>query len=188
MRTPTIGLVASLIYVSSDGLPLYFPQEIEAEAIALTETSVTEDGIDWPISGRIVGGEQVRPGTYPFFVRIDKEGSQHCGGSLISSDVVLTAGNEATYCIDYYLDQCLSMNTGRVAVGSFVYRTRSIVLSNAILSSASQHTALPAIFRLRLLMVTITVNPTVFHAQLFKRSSILVSTYRHLQTTLCSSY
>jgi secreted trypsin-like serine protease len=54
--------------------------------------------------GRIVGGKEARPGTYPFFVWIDKEGSQHCGGSLILSDVVLTAGNEATFCIDFCCD------------------------------------------------------------------------------------
>jgi Trypsin len=97
------------MYVSSEGIPLYFPREIETKAMALTETSGfdTEDGIEGSILERIVGGEQTRPGAYPFFVRIDNEGSQHCGGSLISSDVVLTAGNDITYCVDY-LNECLS--------------------------------------------------------------------------------
>ena len=51
-----------------------------------------------PPSGRIVGGRDARPGSWPWAVRIsirapDYRISQQCGGSLISETWVLTAAH-----------------------------------------------------------------------------------------------
>ena len=45
------------------------------------------------ITPRIVGGTRVANGKYPYFVRIDKNYSPACGGSLVAPDVVLTAAH-----------------------------------------------------------------------------------------------
>ena len=47
-----------------------------------------------PLQSRIIGGQQAPLGAYPFFATVywnDISGVK-CGGSLIHSDVVLTAG------------------------------------------------------------------------------------------------
>lgn len=42
---------------------------------------------------RIVGGVAAGENTYQFFTRVDTSGYPYCGGSLVASDVVLTAGH-----------------------------------------------------------------------------------------------
>ncbi|KAM3499172.1 hypothetical protein MY10362_007553 [Beauveria mimosiformis] len=41
----------------------------------------------------IIGGQVPNNGSAPFTISIRKEGAHNCGGSLISKDVVLTAGH-----------------------------------------------------------------------------------------------
>lgn len=45
------------------------------------------------ISPCIVGGSTVRKGEYPFFVRVNHNWYPTCGGSLVTPDVILTAGH-----------------------------------------------------------------------------------------------
>lgn len=46
------------------------------------------------IDRRVVGGEVAQDGEFTFIVNIyDKEGLQYCGGSLLDSKTVLTAGH-----------------------------------------------------------------------------------------------
>lgn len=42
---------------------------------------------------RIVGGVAAAPNQYQFFTRIDSNDNPYCGGSLVSSDVIMTAGH-----------------------------------------------------------------------------------------------
>ena len=43
--------------------------------------------------GRIIGGTTAKEGSFPFFVRIDNNVQNICGGSLIAPDIVLTAAH-----------------------------------------------------------------------------------------------
>ena len=66
-------------------------------------------------SSRIVGGELVRPGTYPWFTMLlyienGEENFQSCGGSLVSPEWVLTAN----HCIDDDM-----RTNGAVRIGAF---------------------------------------------------------------------
>jgi len=77
-------VLTALSKASSQDEPLPFPEAIETKAHEVVLMS-------W--LARIIGGTPVQAGVYPFFVRLDRNGQNVCGGTLIAPDLVLTAAH-----------------------------------------------------------------------------------------------
>ncbi|XP_046994232.1 trypsin beta-like [Schistocerca americana] len=77
------------------------------------------------LDGRIVGGEPVDISQFPWQVSLQEFGSHSCGGSIISSTWVLTAG----HCIVGYSADMLSVRTGSSIrnSGGTVYDVSSVI-------------------------------------------------------------
>ena len=86
---------------------------IKSTSAKKEESSTNDDTTDF--DPRIVGGELVTAGTYPWFTMLlymqnGNERRQTCGGSLVAPEFVLTAN----HCVDAGL-----RNNGAVRVGAF---------------------------------------------------------------------
>lgn len=46
-----------------------------------------------PVSGRIVGGHEARPGSWPWMAMLVENGKQVCGGSIMNENYILTASH-----------------------------------------------------------------------------------------------
>jgi hypothetical protein len=67
--------------------------DIKPDLMGFLDGTVTDTGYSKnEASSRIIGGNVVTPGDFPFFVYLDLGGGFFCGGSLIHDDIVLTAG------------------------------------------------------------------------------------------------
>ena len=100
--------------IAESTIPQYYPTTLNLEALVEEEEeeSLASNSLE---EGKIVGGTQSEFGAYPFFVRLDDQfGNSRCAGSLVASDVVLTAAH------------CFNPNLSAV-VGSY---TSSIFVSN----------------------------------------------------------
>jgi len=61
-------------------------------AAAVASSSPLSNG-EYPRRRAVVGGVDADPERFPYFVRLDLDGEQSCGGSLISRDFILTAAH-----------------------------------------------------------------------------------------------
>jgi len=62
-------------------------------ALAASTAFVVEAESSRNLNARIVGGDQVEAGQYPFFVQMNNG----CGGALVAPDIILTAGHCGEY-------------------------------------------------------------------------------------------
>ena len=128
----------------------------------------------------IIGGTKVESGKYPFMVSIkfrygDDWNGHFCGGSLISSQVVLTAA----HCMEGQYPQDLEVTAGRVDLSSSGYGVqRQLVDSYIIHPNYNRNTLnhdialvfLAQPFSLNYMVGTIDYRPMAFHK---KRQTVI---------------
>ncbi|XP_067214220.1 transmembrane protease serine 11D-like [Linepithema humile] len=73
---------------------------------------ITECGVSGGISNRIVGGKITIPHIFPWVIALFNKGNLHCGGTLINSQYVLTAG----HCVKWYSIYLYSMNVYKLKI------------------------------------------------------------------------